>query len=56
MPAIHFGISGWVPGAGRCRQLRAASSRNGTPKTNLPQATVSDAVLSVAASAWSVSV
>jgi hypothetical protein len=50
MPAIHFGISAWAPGAGRCRQLRAASSRNSTPRTILPQAMVSEAVLSVAAS------
>jgi hypothetical protein len=38
MPAIHFGISGWAPGAGRLRQLRAASSRKSTPKTILPRA------------------
>ncbi len=53
MPAIHFGISGSVPGAGRVRQLRAASSRKRTPNTIFPQAIVSEVVLSVAALAWS---
>jgi hypothetical protein len=54
-PAIHFGISGWVPGAGRVRQLRAASSRKSTPNTIFPHAMVSAAVLLVAASPWSAS-
>lgn len=29
MPAIHLGISGCARAAGRCRQLRTASRRNG---------------------------
>jgi hypothetical protein len=50
MPAIHFGISGSIPGYGQLRQLRAASSRKSTPNTTFPQEMVSDAVLLVAAS------
>ncbi|HEU4977203.1 MAG TPA: hypothetical protein VFT50_19090 [Baekduia sp.] len=53
MSAIHVGMSGRAPGAGRCRQVRTASSRNKAPKTILPQAIVSTVVLSVPASAWS---
>jgi hypothetical protein len=49
MPAIHFRISGSAPDAGPVRQLRAASSGRSTPKRILPQAIVSDVVLSVAA-------
>src|SRR4051812_20136801 len=52
-PAIHFGISGVVPGAGQLRQFRAASSKKSTPNTILPHAMVSAAVLLVAASPWS---
>ena len=45
--AIQFGLSGSVPGLGRLRQLRTASSRNKRPRTILPQEIVSEAVLVV---------
>src|SRR3954453_104287 len=35
---IHDGIVASWPGRGRCRQLRAASSRNTTPSTSLSTA------------------
>ena len=47
MPAIHFGISGSVPGAGRLRHWRSASNRNSAPSTIFPHAIVSFALLLV---------
>ena len=53
MPAIHFGISGSTPGAGRFRQLRAAMASRSTPRTILPHEMASTVPLSVAAlPAW----
>ncbi len=50
MPAIHFGISGAAPGAGRLRHWRAAIRRKRTPARIFPQEIVSDAELLVEAS------
>ena len=46
--AIHFGIAGSSPGAGRFRQLRRPSASSATPRTILPHETESAAVLLVA--------
>src|SRR5580704_8361003 len=47
-PAIHFGMAGSSPGAGRFAQFLRASASSATPRTILPHDTESDAVLLVA--------